>query len=111
MFMTVLVLDDPQRLQEVLAAWEKAGITGVTIFESTGMRRVRQRYIPMRYVSPLVDREVDHITLMAIVPDEERAQTVLRIAEGVIGDLSEPHTGIFAAWPITMVKGFRTEDC
>lgn len=111
MFMTMLVLDDPQRLQEVLAAWEKAGITGVTIFESTGMRRMRQRYIPMRYVSPLVDREVDHLTLMAIVPDEEHVQTVLCVAESVIGDLSAPHTGIFAAWPVAMVKGLRPEGC
>ena len=109
MFMVLFVLDDPDRLDEVLAAWEKAGITGVTIFESTGMRRLRQRYIPMRYVMPLVDREEHHLTLMAIVPDEAHVETCLREAEGIVGDLSEAHTGILAAWPVPIVKGLRGE--
>ena len=31
MYMVMFVLDDPEKLVEVLNAWEKAGITGVTI--------------------------------------------------------------------------------
>lgn len=110
MYMVLFVLDDPNRLAEVLAAWEKAGITGVTILESTGMSRMRQRQmIPMRYIWPVVEREVSHLTLLAIVADETHVETCLREAEGVVGDLSEPHTGILAAWPVPIVKGLRAE--
>jgi len=110
MYMALFVLDDPDRLDEVLAAWEKAGITGVTIFETTGMRRMRQRsMVAARFVWPVVDREVNHLTLMAIVPGEQEVDTCLREAERVVGDLSNPHAGIFAAWPLTMVKGYRGE--
>ena len=105
MYMAMLVLDDPDRLHQVLNAWEKAGITGVTIFETTGLHRVKHRFIPMRFVTPVLEREECHVTLMAMVPDEGAVQACLSEAEGVIGDLAEPNTGVFCAWPLSVVKG------
>lgn len=106
MYMIFFVLDDPDRLDEVLNAWEKAGVGGVTIVESTGIHRLRRQSIPMRYVfqqSSVV--EEGHYTLMAIVPAETDVQACLQATEDLIGDLSQPNTGVFAAWPVTLVKG------
>ena len=41
-YLVVFVLDDPDRCQDVLDAWEGAGVKGITILESTGIGRVRQ---------------------------------------------------------------------
>ena len=49
MHMVMFVLDDPDLLDRVLEAWEAAGATGVTIVESTGIRRRRGVHVPARY--------------------------------------------------------------
>jgi hypothetical protein len=36
-------LDNPALLNEVLEAWNDVGVRGITIFESTGVHRVRSR--------------------------------------------------------------------
>ena len=41
-YLVVFVLDDIDRSQDVLDAWESAGVNGITIIESTGLGRVRQ---------------------------------------------------------------------
>ncbi|HNW95877.1 MAG TPA: hypothetical protein PKW57_06820 [Anaerolineaceae bacterium] len=105
MFNILFVLDDPDKLPELLEAWEEAGISGVTILESTGMYRLKRRLFPMRYLPVVYDQEESHLTLMAIVDDEQLIQACLRATEKVIGSLEEPNTGIFAAWPLTVVKG------
>ncbi len=108
MFMIMFVLNDPERLNEILEAWEKSSVKGVTIIESTGMHRVRRQFVPMRYVSALFDQEESHLTLMAIVEAESQINACLEAAESVVGDLNDPNTGIFTAWPLQCVKGLQT---
>lgn len=107
MHMVMFVLDNPDRLDELLAAWTNAGITGATIIESTGVRRRQAQAVHMRFLfqaaSPLV--EEGHVTLFAIVENEEKARLCLQATESLVGDLSEPNTGVFAAWPLAVVKG------
>ncbi len=50
MYMIMLVLDNPDQLDQVLEAWERLGIRGATIVESTGIQRLRRKNVPMRYL-------------------------------------------------------------
>lgn len=113
MFMIMLVLDDPDRLDEVLGGWEKAGIRGATIVESTGIQRLRRRNVPMRYIfqSPGLVEE-GHLTLFVIVDSEELLHKCQQITEQIVGDLDMPDTGVMAAWPLTIVRGVpqRTQE-
>lgn len=109
MYMLLFVLDDPEKLNPVLTAWENAGISGVTILESTGLQRLKRKFIPMRYVPALIPEEENHLTLLAMVDGETKVQAALAAAEGVVGDLNGPNTGIFAAWPLSLVKGLPGE--
>ena len=38
----VLVLDDVEHCPSILDAWNKAGVMGITILESTGQARLRR---------------------------------------------------------------------
>jgi hypothetical protein len=106
MFMIMFVLDDPGRLDDLLEAWEGAGIRGATIVESTGIHRRRLRIPPMRYVFQTTGNvEVNHYTLFAIVESEDIVEACLRVTESLVGDLDKPNTGIFSAWPLAVVKG------
>jgi hypothetical protein len=105
MYMILLVLDDPEQLDAVIGAWETVGIRGVTMLESTGLGRLRQSRIPARYYFQSPRAEEGHLTLLAVVPDESNVQACLRATEEITGDLDEPHSGIFTAWPLPVVKG------
>ncbi|MBN2256369.1 MAG: hypothetical protein JW704_00825 [Anaerolineaceae bacterium] len=111
MYMILLVLDDPNNFDAVLSCWDKIGIRGATIFETTGIGRHLQRLIPMRYVflTKSSDEE-SNLTLMVIVENKKMVEKCLAATETVTGDLDDPNTGIFAAWPLTMVKGLPSRS-
>ena len=110
MYMMLFVLNDPDRLNDVLETLERIGIRGVTIVESTGMHRVRHEHIPMRYASSFSSLEGNNLTLFAIVQSDGQARACLYAIEQVIGNLDGPNTGVFAAWPLTVVKGLPEQE-
>lgn len=111
MFMVFLVLDNPDQLEEVLHAWDRCGIRGATIVESTGIHRRLKRIIPMRYLFQSgSSEEVGHLTLFAIVETQAQVNACLQATESVTGDLDGPNTGVFAAWPLTIVKGLPLQE-
>lgn len=105
MYMVMFVLNDPDRLNEILEAWERAEIRGATIIESTGLHRQRRKFIPMRYVSPIFIDEESHLTLITLVKNDDMIQACLKATESVVGNLDSPNTGIFTAWPVAFIKG------
>lgn len=110
MYVVMFVLDQPELLDEVLAAWEQRGVSGATIIDSTGVNRRRRAQLVgttlMAGINRLISGDVtNHYTLFTIVQDEELVQACLEAAEQVVGDLSQPNTGVLAAWPLSIVKG------
>lgn len=105
MYAILFVLNDPNRLNEIIAAWEKAGIHGATIFESSGLQRIKLRALAMRHLPAIYNCEEDHLTLLALVSNEAPIQPCLQATESIVGDLNDPDTGVFAAWPLSFVKG------
>lgn len=111
MFMIMFVLDNPDLLDQILTAWEKAGIRGATIMESTGIQRMRRVQVPMRYLFQTPSAvEEGHLTLFVIVESEQVVRDCLRATEEVVTDLDKSNTGVFAAWPLTLVRGVPLPD-
>lgn len=107
-----MVLDRPEKLDIVQKAWEKIGIRNATFIESAGFfrRKEGKKFISTRYVLPSLS-ETGHknsVTVFCIVDGEEMVQAALKAAEEAIGDLSQPNSGVFAAWPLSIVKGIRS---
>jgi hypothetical protein len=111
MHIIFFVLDDPKKLDKILEAWQEIGIRGVTIIESTGVRRrtSQKEHIPMRFAGfipeLMVGGEEGNLTLITIVRDERKIKRCIAATEEIVGDLNEPNTGILAAWPLSHIKG------
>ena len=106
MYMILLVLDDPVYLDQILDAWSNIGVSGATIIESTGLFRRHKKHIPMRYAyGETSAEEKGNITLFVIVKDEVVSQQCLEAVEKIVGNLDDPNTGVFAAWPLAVTKG------
>ena len=110
-FLVILVVDNIDDCHPVLEQWEKAGVTGVTILESTGLGRIRKA--GLRDDLPLIpslrdlfqSSEVGHRTLFSVVKDQEMVDRMVKAAQEVIGDLDDPHTGFLFVVPVLQAYG------
>ena len=113
-YLLIMVLDDSNRLNEVLEAWRSSGVQGITIFESTGINRGLPRHSaqPMfaGFGQMFGGARVGHNTLFAIIDSLELAETAVEATEAVLGSLSDPHTGIVCVTPVSKVWGIPEEN-
>jgi nitrogen regulatory protein PII len=106
----VFVLDNLEQCPAVLDAWEQAGVAGATILESSGLGRMR---VALRDDMPLLPslkdlvagRELHHRTLFSVINDEETLERAIEATERIVGDLSNPHTGLLFVLPVSRVLG------
>jgi hypothetical protein len=113
-YLLIMVLDDSNRLYEVLEAWRTAGIRGTTILESTGLNRVLPRHTaqPMfaGFSQMFGGGRVGHQTLFAIIDSLELAEAAVSATEAVIGKLTDPNTGIMFVTPVLQVWGLPKKE-
>lgn len=117
MLFILFVLHDLEKLEDVLSAWEEAGVSGVTILPSTGLKRFQQKS-GLRDDMPLIpslDDMMEYVentnrTLFTIVKDEALVDKVVAATERVVGDLDEPNTGILMVQPVLRVYGLNRRD-
>ncbi len=112
--MVILVLDNVDKLEEVLTAWWDAGSPGVTILESSGAARYLARGgarddLPMfPSLSKLLGhREIHHRTLFTVVPDGADLDKLFDVTEDVLGPLERPDSGIMFALPVLQARGHK----
>jgi nitrogen regulatory protein P-II 1 len=111
-FLVVLIVNEVEQCAPVLTAWEQAGVTGVTILESTGLGRVRRAGLRddfplMPSLSDLLQNdEIHHRTLFSVVETQLEVDQMIAAVRNVIGDLEEPHTGFLFVIPVLQVYGF-----
>lgn len=107
----LLVLDNPDQTLAVLEIWARAGISGATILESSGLGRqlVGRDDLPLfpSLRAVLRSQERMHRTLFSVVPDAFDVAGLVRATEEVSGPIADPHTGIFIVLPVLEVFGLR----
>lgn len=113
MYLILFVLDDPDKLQDLLDGWEAAGTGGATVLVSTGMARMRNGVIRddlplMPGLDDFYKRIEDfHRTLFTIVKDDQTLEQVVAATKRVVGELDQPNTGILVVLPTARVYGLE----
>jgi nitrogen regulatory protein P-II 1 len=109
--MILFVLDDPSKTVPVLEAWARAGVSGATILESSGLGRALQARDDLPLIpslrSVLAAQERTHRTLFSVLADAFDIDPLLAETEKVTGPLADPHTGILIILPVLRVVGLR----
>lgn len=116
MFLILFVLHNAELLEELLDAWEEAGISGATILHSSGLGRLRQRN-NWRDDLPLIPslkslfehEEYYSRTLFTVVEGDEMVNKILSATEKTIGDLQQPDRGVMIVLPVAKVYGIRPQ--
>ena len=113
--LVVVVMPDLQRFQDVLDAWEKKSVTGVTILESLGLHKVQQLrarrddlplFPSLRHL--LESEEYHHRTAFVVVDDDFDLDGLIEATEQAVGgDLDAPNSGILFVVPVARALGMR----
>jgi len=109
--LVIFIANDPEDCPPILEAWEKLGVSGVTILESSGLGHIRKA--GMRDDFPLLpslrdifgSEEVHHRTLLSVVEDQGTVDKMILAAQKIIGDLENEHTGFLFVVPVNQVVG------
>ncbi len=112
MFLVLFVLNNPDSLDDVLTAWEEAGVSGITVLPSTGLGRIRQKN-GVREDVPLLPALEDfyrptsdvNYTLFSVIETEALVPKVVQATEQTVGSLDEPRNGILVVLPIAQAYG------
>jgi nitrogen regulatory protein PII len=114
MLMVMFVLHDTEKLDDLMDAWEAAGVPGITILQSTGLGRARSmpgRWDDLPLMPSLRDfYEHDELfsrTLFTVVPDEAAVDRVVKATFDTVGDLDMANTGLLAVFPLVQVYGLE----
>jgi nitrogen regulatory protein PII len=114
MNLVLFVLHDPRKLQKLLDAWQKAGVAGATVLNSTGMGRLSKSHA-LRDDLPLMPSMDDFLprvedfsrTVFSLIDDEGVVERVVKATEDVVGDLDQPDRGILVVLPVSHFYGLR----
>lgn len=112
MFLILFVLNDAEKLEHVLDAWEETGVTGITILHSSGLGRAR-RVSGMRDDLPLMPslkslfehEEFFSRTLLTVVKDDQIVENLVQATERITGSLGDPGTGLLIVMPVERAYG------
>ena len=114
MKLLTFVLNQTEKLDELLTEFAHMGIGGGTILESTGMARVLgghhdEEDIPfLGSLRSLLDPQREKSRTILLVLSDEMIPVPVDAFERVVGDLSHRDTGIAFSVPIDFVKGLPT---
>jgi nitrogen regulatory protein P-II 1 len=106
----IAVINEEEKLDEVLSGMVGLGVTGATIVNSEGMGRVLSHDIPIfAGLAALVTRSRPrNLTIFSVLKDE-KVDPVIRLLQEICGDLTTGGTGIACVVPLARVVGLAPE--
>jgi nitrogen regulatory protein P-II 1 len=114
MYLLVSVLEETEKLTDIMEGFAKIGITGSTVLDSIGMGRVLMRArasLPvMEQINKVItDLQSSNKTIMTVVQSKDILDHAIRIVKSLCGNLCEPGKGILFALPLAIVEGLPEE--
>lgn len=111
MQLLIAVINQEEKLDEILSGMVELGITGATIISSEGMGRVLSHDVPIfAGLETLAARSrPQNQTIFSVIREEEKVEGVLKLLREICGDLDNPATGIAFTVPISRVVGLAPE--
>jgi nitrogen regulatory protein P-II 1 len=112
-----LIVYDPAKVDAVMRAWVRIGVTGLTMLDSSGLYRLIAREgtpedIPLfpSLRKMLEGTERQNRLMMSVVPDGFDVDGLIAETETILGRLEDPGSGILWVVPVSRVVGLRANQ-
>lgn len=107
----ILVIDEEEHTPDILAAWEDAGVPGVTLVDSTGSRHEHDDsrddlpfVVSLRSV--LEKKEKRTQLLFSVIESEAVCEKAVEAVLKIIPDFAHGHRGIMFTMPVLKTWGY-----
>ena len=111
MQLLIAVINQDEKLDDILSGFIKLGITGATVIRSEGMGRVLTHEVPIfaGLQTLLARSRPENATVFSVIQDPEKVEAALKLLQQVCGNLNDPATGIAFTLPVDRVVGLAPE--
>ncbi len=111
MQLLVAVINQEEKLDDILSGFLELGITGATIIDSEGMGHVLSHDIPIfAGLQTLISRSrPQNQTIFSVIKEDEKVEMAIALLQEICGSLEDPATGIVFTVPVTRVVGLAPE--
>lgn len=110
MQLLIAVINQEERMEEILSGFLEIGITGATLINTEGMGRLLASEIPIfAGLEALAGRTRPRNQTLFSVIDDDKVDRALALLQEVCGDFSQPATGIVVTLPVNRVLGLKPE--
>lgn len=111
MQLLIAVINQEDRLDDILSGFLELGITGATVIDSEGMGHVLSHDIPIfAGLQTLISRaRPQNQTLFSVIDSDAKVDGAIALLQEICGDLSDPATGIVFTVPVSRVAGLAPE--
>ena len=111
MNMLALILDDDNKVDEVLLTMSELGVRGATLFDSAGMGAILRAQVPftsdMRNL--MHNKKIANKTILTVINDQELLRKTINALKLQL-NLDKPGTGIMFVVPVTEVYGIAQQS-
>lgn len=104
------VLNEADKLHDLIDKFEENGIKGCTIFDSSGMGREyakHDKFKMMGSLRALLNPDFKNSKTLMLILEDSKVNMIIEIIESVVGNLDEPGTGVVFTFPIDFAKGLK----
>ena len=110
MYLLINVVEQIEKLPEILEGFSKVGVRGTTILGSTGMGRVLMAsgaQVPAAEEASqaIKSGESSNRTTFTVVANQQVLDAAVKVIKDFCGDLNQPGKGIIAVVPLHSVDG------
>ena len=111
MQLLVAVINEEEKLDEILSGFLELGVTGATLIDSEGMGRFIAHDVPIfAGLADLARRSRPrNYTLFSVIREDEKVEGVIALLQKICGNLEDPATGIVFTLPVNRVVGLSPE--
>ncbi|HEU0300518.1 MAG TPA: hypothetical protein VFR37_13705 [Longimicrobium sp.] len=110
MQLLIAVINQEEKLEEILSGFLEIGITGATLVNSEGMGRLLASEVPIfAGLQALAGRTRPRNQTLFSVMDDDKVEGALALLQEVCGSFDTPATGIAVTVPVTRVLGLKPE--
>jgi len=102
----ICVLNRPEAVEDVIAAFLEIGVGGCTIIDSKGMGKIISQDIPIfsGFKSLFAGARESNVTIFSVM-DEDMVDKAIATIEQINQSFEEPSSGIAFSIPVSRVKG------
>ncbi len=111
MELLICVINQEEKLDDILSGFLELGVTGATVIHSEGMAHLLSKDVPIfAGLKELMSRSRPrNTTIFSVIDSKEKLERVIALIQDVCGDFDNPATGILFTVPTNRVIGLAPE--